>query len=139
VVVKVRKLNILLAVILCLLFSVIITTSCQEQSEPVRPLPAAPPAPSPPTATPAPSETEEEYVPNQIIVMFKPGTPKEAEEQLHQELGTTVVHTSPSAGFKVLQIPEGKTVAEMVAIYSEQSIVEYAEPNYIEHLSPESK
>lgn len=46
---------------------------------------------------------------------------------------------NPAAGFKVLQIPEGKTMAEIVAIYSEQSIVEYAESNYIEHLSPESK
>jgi hypothetical protein len=71
--------------------------------------------------------------------MFKPGIPVEVQEQLHQESGTMVIHTSPSAGFKVLQIPEGKTVEEMVAIYSEQSIVEYAEPNYIEHLSPESK
>ena len=136
---KMRKLNTLLAVILFASLLVVIVVGCQQQSTLPPPQPPPLPAPSPPTATPAPSETEQEYVPNQIIVMFKPGTPVEAQEQLHQELGTTVIHTSPSAGFKVLQIPEGKTVEEMVAIYSEQSIVEYAEPNYIEHLSPESK
>lgn len=128
-----KKTIVVLSIILLLLSSVTMAAGCQQQPEPLLPKPA------PPTATPAPSETEEEYVPDQIIVMFRPETPKEAREQLNQSLGTTVIHTSPSAGFKVLQIPEGKTVAEMVAIYSEQSIVEYAEPNYIEHLNPESK
>ncbi len=86
--------------------------------------------------TPSP---EEEYVPDQIIVKFKPGTPIEAENQLNESLGTTVIYISPTGRFKVLQIPEGKTVAEMVAIYSQQPIVEYAEPNYIGHILPEAK
>ena len=89
--------------------------------------------------SPSAPEPEGEYAPNQIIVKFKPGTPGEAQEQLNQSLGTSVIYTSPSAGFKVLQIPEGKTVAEMVALYSEQSIVEYAEPNYIDSIQPEAK
>ncbi len=84
-------------------------------------------------------EPEGEYAPNQIIVKFKPGTPNEAQEQLNQSLGTSVIYTSPSAGFKVLQIPEERTVAEMVALYSEQSIVEYAEPNYIDYTLPRDK
>ncbi len=89
----------------------------------------APLAPSP----------EPEYVPDQIIVKFKPGTPIEAENQLNDGLGTTVIYTSPKGGFKVLQIPEGKTVAEMVDIYSKQPIVEYTEPNYIGRIQPETK
>ena len=134
-----RKLNALLTVILFASLLVVIVVGCQQQSTLPSPQPPPLPASSSPAITPASSETEEEYVPDQIIVMFRPEAPKEAREQLNQSLGTTVIHTSPSAGFKVLKIPEGKTVAEMVAIYSEQSIVEYAEPNYIEHLSPESK
>lgn len=98
-----------------------------------------PTAPVPPTPTPAPSEPEREYIPNQIIVKFKEATSNEAVEQLNQSLGATVVYTSPSAGFKVLQIPEGKTVAEMVALYSKQAIVEYAEPNYIDYTQPEAR
>ncbi len=75
-------------------------------------------------STPSP---EEEYVPGQIIVKFKPGTPSEAEDSLNERLGTTVIYTSPAGGFKILQIPEGNTVAGMVDIYSQQPIVEYAE------------
>ncbi len=89
-----------------------------------------------PPLTPGPGQ---EYVPGQIIVKFKPGTPTEAENQLNESLGTTVIYSSPRGGFKVLQIPEGKTVAEMVDIYSRQPIVEYAEPNYIAHTQPETK
>ena len=70
---------------------------------------------------------EEKYIPDHIIVKFKPGTPIEAEESLNESLGTSVIYTSPRGGFKVLQIPEGKTVAGMVDIYSQQPIVEYAE------------
>ena len=74
---------------------------------------------------------EAEYVPDQIIVKFKEGILGATENQLNDSLGTSVVHTSPRGGFKVLKIPKGKTVAEMVDIYSRQPIVEYTEPNYI--------
>ncbi len=132
-----RKLNVLLTIILFVLLPLVMTVSCQQQPEPP-PSPSIP-SPLPPTPTPSPPEPEEEYVPDQIIVKFKAGTPIEEEEQLNQSLGTTVIYTSPSAGFKVLQIPEGKTVAEMVEAYSKKPIVEYAEPNYIERIQPESK
>jgi hypothetical protein len=134
-----KKTIVVLLIIPLLLSSVTMAVGCQQQSTLPPPQPPPLPAPSPPADIPAPSESEEEYVPNQIIVKFKPETPVEAQEQLHKKLGTVVIQTSPSAGFQVLQIPEGKTVAEMVTIYSEQSIVEYAEPNYIEHISPESQ
>lgn len=120
-----KKLIIPQTIILFVLLPMLMIVGCQQQSVP--------------TPTPPPPGPEEEYVPDQIIVKFKPGIPIEAQEQLHQELGTTVIHTSPSAGFQVLQIPEGKTVPEMVEIYLQQPNVEYAEPNYIEHLNPESQ
>ncbi len=88
------------------------------------------------SSTPSP---EDEYVPGQIIVKFKPGTPNEAEDSLNESLGTTVIYTSPAGGFKILRIPEGNTVAEMVAIYLGQDIVEYAEPNYIGRISSGAK
>ena len=76
---------------------------------------------------------EEEYVPDQVIVKFKPGTPTQAKERLNKSLGTSVIHISPRGRFKVLKIAEEKTVAAMVDIYSRQAIVEYAEPNYIRY------
>ena len=129
-----KKLIILRTIILFVLLPVLMIVACQQQpaSSPI------PPAPSAPTLTPVKPGPKEEYVPNQIIVKFKPGTSIEAEEQLNRSLGTTVINVSTSVGFKVLQIPEGKTVTEMVEIYLQQPIVEYAEPNYIEHLNPES-
>ena len=125
-----RKLIVLRITIILILLPIVIIVGCQQQPEP------SPPLPEP---TPHPPHSEGEYVPDQIIVKFKSGTPGEAEEQLNQSLGTTVIHTSPSAGFKALQIPEGKTVAEMVTLYSEQPIVEYAEPNYIDYIQPDAK
>lgn len=76
----------------------------------------------------------EEYVPDQIIVKFKRGIDVAAEKKLNDKLGTEVAYTSPYAGFKVLKIPKGKTVAEMVQAYSKQPNVEYAEPNYIDRI-----
>jgi serine protease len=84
--------------------------------------------------TPLPSPPQDDYVPDQIIVKFKEGVLGSAEASLNSSLGTEVIYTSPFAGFKVLQIPEGKTVDEMVQAYSGQAIIEYAEPNYIDHV-----
>ncbi len=89
--------------------------------------------------TPFVPSPEKEYVPDQIIVKFKTGTPVEVQRGLNESLGTTVIYTSPERGFTVLQIPEGKTVAKMIDIYSRQPIVEYAEPNYLGHILPEAK
>jgi len=74
---------------------------------------------------------EEEYVPDQLIVKFKDRAASAAEDEFNESLGTRVIYSSRYAGFKVLKIPEGKTVTEMVRLCSKQSIVEYAEPNYI--------
>ena len=50
---------------------------------------------------------EAEYIPGQIIVKFKEGVLSAAEASLTQNLGTSVVHTSPRGGFKVLKSPQG--------------------------------
>ncbi|MFC2056465.1 S8 family serine peptidase [Chloroflexota bacterium] len=86
------------------------------------------------TATTA-NVSVEKYVPDQIIIKFKQGIDAVNEQGLNDTLGTAVIHASPFAGFKTLRIPEGETVEEMVAQYLEQSIVEYAEPNYIHQLT----
>lgn len=73
----------------------------------------------------------EKYVPGEIIVKFKPGVRDEVISELNRRLGTSVLYTSPFAGFKRLKIPKGKTVEEMVNIYKRNPNVEYAEPNFI--------
>jgi serine protease len=80
--------------------------------------------------TPLPPPPEGQYVPDQIIVRFKESTLRVTEANLNENLGTEVIHSS-FAGFEVLQIPEGKTVLEMVEAYSRNPLVEDAQPNYI--------
>ena len=70
------------------------------------------------------------FLPDEIIVKFKPDIPAERIDAINSFYGTKVIYRSPYAGFFRLRIPEGKTVGEMVEVYSRQPEVEYAEPNY---------
>jgi len=74
-----------------------------------------------------------EYAPCEIIVKFKPGVSNEKIAGINSRYGTSVAYTSPHAGFKKLHVPKGKTVPEMVEIYSKNPNIEYAEPNYVAH------
>ena len=76
---------------------------------------------------------ETEYVPGEIIVKFKPGVTDEAITAINSRHVTSVLYTSPYAGFRLISVPPDKTVAEMVELYSKDHNVEYAEPNYIRH------
>lgn len=71
------------------------------------------------------------YVPGEIIVKFKPRIRNEVIRALNQRHGCSVLSISRSADFKRLRIPKGKTVDDMVRIYSKNPNVDYAEPNSI--------
>ncbi len=71
------------------------------------------------------------YVSNEIIVKFKDNASKKEIESLNLSHHASVLYTSSYANFKVIKIPPGKTVEEMVKLYRENPLVEYAEPNYI--------
>jgi len=75
----------------------------------------------------------QKHVPGEIIVKFKPGTLGDVIANLNSKHGTSVLSTSPFAGFKRLRIPRGRTLAQMVEIYKRNPNVEYAELNYIAH------
>jgi len=75
----------------------------------------------------------QEYVAGEIIVKFKPGTHGDVMVNLNSKHGTSVLYTSPFAGFKRLRIPRGRTLTQMVEIYKRNPNVEYAELNYIAH------
>ncbi len=78
----------------------------------------------------APATTE--YVPDEILVKFKPGARENAINKINSDFGTSVKSTLLS-GTKVLKISSNKTVEEMVETYCSLPEVEYAEPNYIAH------
>jgi len=75
-----------------------------------------------------------EYVPDEILVKFKPDVGEDAINKINSQYGTSVKSTLLS-GAKILKIPSDKTVDEMVRIYDSLPEVEYAEPNYIDHTS----
>jgi len=72
-----------------------------------------------------------EFVPQEILVKFKPAVPDQVIDAINALHGTQVLYTSPFAGFKRLRIPANKTIAEMVEIYRRNPNVAFADPNTI--------
>ena len=71
------------------------------------------------------------YVPGEIIVKFKPNVSEAEISAVNAVQGAYTIYTSSPAGFKIIKIPSGSTVDEMVDIYQAKASVEYAEANYI--------
>lgn len=74
-------------------------------------------------------ETLPTFVPDQVVVAFKPGTAGEAKMAAHAQVGGRIINTMASLNADVVSIPKGK-VLEKVAAYSHNPNVRYAEPNY---------
>jgi len=74
------------------------------------------------------------YVPDEIIVKFKSGVKGSEMASINSKHKTEVLSTSQHGDFKLLKIAKGKSVPEMVEIYSKNPNVEYAESNYIRHI-----
>jgi len=81
----------------------------------------------------APTLAGQDHVPGEIIVKFLPGTPIDVIDGVNARHGTSVLYTSPYAGFKRLRIPQGRTPAHMVEVYKRNPNVEYAELNHVAH------
>ncbi len=73
----------------------------------------------------------DEYVPDEFIVKFKPEVGKKKIDETNLKHGTSIKRAG--SHFMRLNVPRGKTVAQMVEAYSRNPNVEYAEPNYIAH------
>ncbi len=72
-----------------------------------------------------------QYAAGEILVKFKDVVVNKQIDSINSTYGTSVIYTSPYAGFKRIKIPFERTVPEMVELYRESLLVEYAEPNYI--------
>lgn len=79
-------------------------------------------------------EKTPQYVAGEILVKFKDVITNKQIDSINFTYGTSVIYTSPYAGFKRIKIPFDKTVPEMVELYRENALVEYAEPNYIDYV-----
>jgi serine protease len=71
-----------------------------------------------------------EWVPNEIIVKFRKHLSQDQISRVNQRHGTAVLSTNPSAGFKRIKVPAGKTPKQLIEIYNREPDIEYAELNY---------
>lgn len=80
------------------------------------------------------AHSKEKYVQNELLVKFNPGVSEDKIKSFNDKHGTKVTYTSPYEKFKIVKIPPGKTVEEMVEVYTKNSDVEYAVPNAIDYV-----
>lgn len=80
-----------------------------------------------------PDPSSQKYMPNEILVGFKPGTPEVAKYKIHRICGVISVHPGPNEIFERVKFGNDKTMEEMIAAYKQNPEVSYAEPNYIAH------
>jgi serine protease len=81
------------------------------------------------------NSTEITFVPptwseREIIVKFISGIPEDDENAVIQLYGCSTTETCSFTGVRLLSIPEYTTAGEMIEIFGNEQIVEYAEVNY---------
>lgn len=67
---------------------------------------------------------------DQVVVRYRPGTPRAARTDLTAQLGARIESSSAVKGLQVLDLPRGTTVASAVEALESTPEVLYAEPNY---------
>jgi serine protease len=76
-----------------------------------------------------------EYVPGEFLVTFKPDVSESTINAINKKYAVSVKETSSFVPEdKVLSVPVGKTVEEMVRLYESLPGVKYAQPNHIGHI-----
>jgi thermitase len=71
------------------------------------------------------------YVPGELVVGFREGTPRAAEDAVHARVGATVVRRSPSGRATLVRFAAAGALESRHAEYVVDPAVEYAEPNYL--------
>jgi len=71
-----------------------------------------------------------EYVPEQALVKFCPGTPASEVARAHAAAGSAVLDEIPQIGVQIVGLPPGMAVDRAVAHYQRNPNVEFAEPDY---------
>ena len=78
-------------------------------------------------------ERRPKYVPGEILVGFKSGTPDKVRYEIHERCGATAAYPVSDGRFERAKFWTGKNVEEMIAAYENEPDVRHAEPNYIAH------
>ncbi|MBI2559480.1 S8 family serine peptidase [Candidatus Woesearchaeota archaeon] len=75
----------------------------------------------------------EQYIPDEIIVKFKDGVKDKDKKRIRDIFGASELPKGKFTRFERLKIPSNRNVQEMVRLYKNNPLVEYAEPDYIAH------
>jgi len=70
------------------------------------------------------------HAPDHFLVKFAPGTPRAEIDAVNRANGVVQVDHIRQIDVRMLVVPPGKTVDEMVQRYSKNPNVEFAEPDY---------
>jgi thermitase len=80
-----------------------------------------------------------EFVPGQILVRFRPATPKGRADQILTAQGASRLRRIPALDVDVLQLPEQAPLEKTLQAFRHMPEVAYAEPNYILHIAQTSE
>lgn len=85
-------------------------------------------------SVPLPLAVGNQYVPNQILVKFKPGVAAAARAQMAQNYGAQAMQAlGNQPEFVLTSLSPGQTVEQAVGAFKNDPNVAYAQPNYIYH------
>lgn len=73
------------------------------------------------------------FVPDQVLVAFKPGTPAAEISATHSRASGQVLRMISAIGVQVVSVPAG-TVLDKIQLYQRNPNISYAEPNYLRPL-----
>src|SRR6266508_6929536 len=90
-------------------------------------LPALPALAPPPAGAQAPPAAPD-FLPGEILVKFRPGTPADAIAAAHRQLGGQVTDVIPRIDVQLVRVPAGREL-DRVAAYARDPNVLFAEPN----------
>src|SRR3990172_3449591 len=86
----------------------------------------------------APPQPSAEFMPGELLVRFKKGTPSARADQVLAEKNARRLRRIPALGVDVLQLPANFPIDQAVEAFNRISEVEFAEPNYLLRITQSS-
>src|SRR5688572_10665294 len=78
---------------------------------------------------------DQAFVPGEVIVQFRTGSSTAARSSALRARGAIVVQGLGQKGLSLVKVPEGASVAAPAQSLENDPSVEFAEPNYVRHLT----
>ena len=83
------------------------------------------------TETSQPQGQQQPYVPDEVLIKFKPGADAETIERIRTALNLETIRKFSSPNLFLLKITDGSSVEAVIEQLTSYEAVKYAEPNYV--------